>query len=473
MRPRGGSVCSDQEWRELEEMELVAAASDFETSPRARRAIGEKRWDDTDGLPALIPKSPAPCEVATPDRVAEEASERAGPRLFDKVRDVMRLKHYSIRTEEAYLNWIRRFIVFHSRGGRPSHEATACQASAPSTQLSVNRYQGQKSAEGNVALTGNSGTQKRIWRHPDELGTEEVREFLTSLAVDRKVAAATQNQALSALLFLYQQVLKKEIGWLDDVERAQRPVRLPVVCTAEEVRAILSEISGTTARLMANLLYGSGLRLMECVRLRVKDVDLAYNRITVRDGKGAKDRVTMLPVRLCEPLQRHLRKVKAQHEEDLAEGFGAVYLPFALERKHPNAAREWAWQYVFPSNRRSGDPRAEFSLTLPSPSGIGKDARGEEKEEGGGRKAEKGILRRHHVSEQILQRAVKEAVRRAKVAKPVSCHTFRHSFATHLLENGYDIRTVQELLGHKDVSTTMIYTHVLNRPGIGVQSPLD
>lgn len=322
--------------------------------------------------------------------------ERGRPRLFDRVREVMRFHHYSIRTEEAYLGWMRRFILFHGK------------------------------------------------RHPEELGTEAVREFLTDLAVEGKVAAATQNQALSALLFLYQQVLKKEIGWLSDVERAQRPAKLPVVCTPEEVRVILRAVRGGTPRLMAHLLYGSGLRLMECVRLRVKDVDLGYNQIVVRDGKGNKDRVTMLPVRLCQPLERHLSKVKHLHEEDVEEGHGDVYLPYALERKYRRASREWAWQYVFPSGRRSLDPREPGSPA-----------------------------RRHHVSEAVLQRAVKEAVRRSQVAKPVTCHTFRHSFATHLLENGYDIRTVQELLGHKDVSTTMVYTHVLNKPGIGVRSPLD
>lgn len=334
--------------------------------------------------------------------VAEE--EGGSRRLFDRIRELMRLKHYSVRTEEAYLGWIRRFIVFQS----PISEG------------------------------------KRQWRHPETMGKEEVRDFLTALAVKGKVAAATQNQALSALLFLYQQVLETEIGWLENVERARRPVRLPVVCTPGEVAAVLAEVRGGTARLMAQLLYGSGLRLMECVRLRVKDVDLAYNRITVRDGKGNKDRLTMLPVRLCEPLERHLRKVKAMHEEDLEEGFGAVYLPHALAKKYPRAAREWVWQYVFPSSRRSVDKR----------------------EPGAGE-------RRHHVTELLLQRAVKEAVRRSEIAKPVTCHTFRHSFATHLLENGYDIRTVQELLGHKDVSTTMIYTHVLSKPGLGVKSPWD
>ncbi len=324
------------------------------------------------------------------------AAASKSPRLLDQVRGVLRFHHYSIRTEEAYLGWIRRFVLFHGK------------------------------------------------RHPNELGAEEVRAFLTALAVEGKVAAPTQNQALSALLFLYQQVLKLEIGWLGEVERAQRPARLPVVCTQEEVRAILGKVSGPTTRLMAHLLYGSGLRLMECCRLRVKDVDLAYNQIVVRDGKGAKDRVTMLPVRLCQPLERHLRRMKMRHEDDLEEGFGTVYLPFALEKKYRKASREWAWQYVFAARRRSLDPRDPAAPE-----------------------------RRHHISEAVLQRAVKKAVHDSGVAKPVTCHTFRHSFATHLLENGYDIRTVQELLGHKDVSTTMIYTHVLNRPGLGVKSPLD
>jgi len=278
-------------------------------------------------------------------------------------------------------------------------------------------------------------------RHPAEMAEPEVGEFLTDLARVGNVSASTQNQALSALLFLYKEVLRQEIGWLKQVERAKKPARLPVVLSRDEVHKIFAHLHGT-ARLMAGLLYGSGLRLMECVRLRVKDVDFAYARITVRDTKGGRDRVTMLPVNLAAPLQRHLQKVKAQHEQDLADGFGEVWLPDGLARKYPNAAREWSWQFVFPSSRISVDPRSQ-------------------------------VKRRHHINESALQQAVKKAVRAARLTKPASCHTFRHSFATHLLENGYDIRTVQDLLGHKDVSTTMIYTHVLNKPGIGVKSPLD
>ena len=259
--------------------------------------------------------------------------------------------------------------------------------------------------------------------------------------MDKNVAASTQNQALSAILFLYREILKQPLDWLDGVERAKKPLKLPVVFTKEEVRAVLLQLEGLKW-LMASLLYGSGLRLMECVRLRVKDVDFGYNQIVVRNGKGNKDRVTVLPVSLKEPLQEHLAKVRALHNKDLREGFGRVYLPFALEKKYANANREWGWQYVFPSSKRSVDPRS-------------------------------GIVRRHHIAETVLQRAVKAAIRAAGITKPGSCHTFRHSFATHLLEAGYDIRTVQELLGHKDVSTTMIYTHVMNKGGQGVRSPID
>jgi integron integrase len=313
-------------------------------------------------------------------------------KLLDQVRDTLRLKHYSIRTENSYVDWIRRYILFHNK------------------------------------------------RHPREMGAPEVQAFLTHLAVKENVAASTQNQALSALLFLYREVLHKDLGPIDAL-RAQKPKRLPTVLTKDEVRKVIGNLSGTH-RLMASLLYGSGLRLMECLRLRVKDVDFARRAIIVRDGKGEQDRVTMLPESLIAPLQEHLQRVKRLHEEDLAKGYGSVYLPDALDRKYPNASREWIWQYVFPSDHLSTDPRS-------------------------------GVVRRHHLDESGLQKAVRAAARAAGINKRVTCHTFRHSFATHLLENGYDIRTVQELLGHKDVKTTMIYTHVLQRGGLAVRSPLD
>jgi len=315
------------------------------------------------------------------------------PRLLDQVREKLRVRHYSIRTEQAYVDWIKRFVLFHRK------------------------------------------------RHPETMGNREVSEFISHLATHRNVAASTQNQALSALVFLYQEVLGRELGWLDDLERAKRPSRLPVVLTQAEVRSVLAHLDGRH-ELMAKLLYGAGLRLMECVRLRVKDADFERGEILVRDGKGGKDRVSMLPQSATEALKNHLEKVRAIHEKDLAEGFGEVYLPFALEKKYQNAAREWGWQYVFPASKRSVDPRS-------------------------------GKERRHHIDEKSLQRAVKSAVRASRIAKPATCHTFRHSFATHLLESGYDIRTVQELLGHQDVSTTMIYTHVLNKGGKAVRSPLD
>jgi integron integrase len=264
---------------------------------------------------------------------------------------------------------------------------------------------------------------------------------LTHLAVDKHVAASTQNQALSALLFLYQQVLERKLDYIDKVERVKRPAKIPVVFTRDEARAVLARLKGDY-RLMAHLLYGSGLRLLECLRLRVKDIDFGYRQIVVREAKGMRERVTILPERLCRPLQAHLGRVKELHRQDLARGDGAVFLPSALHRKYPNAAREWAWQYVFPADKLSLDPR------------------GSEK-------------RRHHVGEKNLQNAVKQAIRDAGIAKAASCHTFRHSFATHLLESGYDIRTVQELLGHKDLATTMIYTHVCNRPGLNIRSPID
>jgi integron integrase len=315
------------------------------------------------------------------------------PKLLDQVRHKIRLKHYSIRTEQAYAGWIKRFILFHQK------------------------------------------------RHPASMGPPEVRTFLSHLAIERHVSASTQRQAWSAIAFLYREILEQDVSWLGDMERAKKPERLPVVFSRAEVRAVLARLDGQSW-LMASLLYGAGLRLMECVRLRVKDVDFGHQQILVRDGKGQKDRVTMLPQRVVEPLRLHLEKVKTLHEQELSEGFGEVYLPFALERKYPHASREWGWQYVFPSHKRSVDPRS-------------------------------GKVRRHHVDEKVLQRGVKKALREAHMTKPGSCHTFRHSFATHLLEAGYDIRTVQELLGHKDVRTTMIYTHVLNQGGKGVRSPLD
>jgi integron integrase len=318
------------------------------------------------------------------------------PKLLDRVRAAVRFNHYSPRTEQAYVDWIERFIRFHGI------------------------------------------------RHPQEMGAEEVRAFLTHLATELNVAASTQNQAFSALLFLYREVLKERLPWIDDIVRAKRPLKVPVVFTQAEARAVLSQITGM-ARLMAHLLYGSGLRVMECVRLRVKDVDLGYLQITVRDAKGGRQRVTMVPVNLVDALRKQLERVAELHREDVNAGFGEVDLPGALARKYPKANRELSWQYLFPGSRRL----------------IIVDAKDRSREQ------------RYHVDESLLQRAVKQAIREAGVHKAASCHTFRHSFATHLLENGYDIRTVQELLGHKDVSTTMIYTHVLNRPGIAVRSPLD
>ncbi len=323
----------------------------------------------------------------------QEQLKREGPRLLDQVRNTIRRKHYSIRTEHAYLGWIKRFILFHQK------------------------------------------------RHPMAMGKPKIEAFLTHLAVQGNVASSTQNQALNALLFLYKEVLQKEVDWLNNVTRAKKPARLPVVLTADAVQALLLQLEGTPW-LMASLLYGSGLRLMECLRLRVKDLELTRCEIIVRDGKGGRDRVTMLPERLVSHLKDQLGRVKSLHERDLAEGYGSVYLPQALARKYPNAGQELGWQYVFPASKRSVNPRT-------------------------------GTERRHHLHETVLQQAIKGAVRKAGILKPASCHTLRHSFATHLLENGYDIRTVQELLGHKDVRTTMIYTHVLNRGGKGVRSPLD
>ncbi len=337
----------------------------------------------------------APSVVPAPPSLVREAGQNSPrpPRLLDRVREANRLRHGSRSTEKSYIGWIRRFVVFHGK------------------------------------------------RHPAEMGAPEVVQFLSSLAVEGRVAASTQNQALSALLFLYRYVLQQEPPWLDEVVRARRPKHLPIVLTRDEVRAVISKLDGTP-RLMAALLYGSGLRLLECARLRVQDLDFAMNQIVVRDGKGAKDRVTVLPTVAKEPLTRHLLKVKRQHEADLAFGAGWVELPWALARKYPNAGREWPWQWTFPATRFYFDRST-------------------------------GQRRRHHLHESVLQRAVLDAVRRAGLSKRATPHTFRHSFATHLLEDGRDIRTVQELLGHNDVSTTMIYTHVLNRGPSGVTSPAD
>jgi len=321
------------------------------------------------------------------------SSNSTEPRLLDRLRGAIRRLHYSRRTEEAYIHWTKRFIYFHGK------------------------------------------------RHPAELGEAAVTAFLNYLATDRNVAASTQNQALSALLFLYKETLGIELDWLDGLVRAKRPQRMPVVLTKEELERLLDALEGIQW-LMASLLYGTGMRLMECLRLRAKDVDFGYKQILIRDGKGEKDRITMLPESLVEHLKSKMERARRIHDLDLREGFGEVHLPYALARKYPRAGFEWHWQYVFPSKNRSADPGD-------------------------------GVIRRHHLDESVLQRAVKTASRIAGISKPVHCHTLRHSFATHLLQSGYDIRTVQELLGHSDVSTTMIYTHVLNRGGRGVKSPLD
>ena len=316
-----------------------------------------------------------------------------GPRLLDEVRRHLRVKRYSLRTEAAYVGWIWRFILANGR------------------------------------------------RHPRELGGPEVEAFLSQLAVRRNVAASTQNQALSALLFLYRVVLGFDLPWMENVVRARRSRHVPTVLSREEVQRLLAHMEGRPW-LLASLLYGTGMRLMECLRLRVKDVDFARNEITVRNGKGGRDRRTMLPRSLVEPLQREVERARVLHTVDIAAGFGATWLPNALARKYPNAARDFGWQYLFPASRRSIDPHG-------------------------------GDERRQHVDDATLARALKGARQRSGIVKPLSAHTLRHSFATHLLETGYDIRTVQELLGHKDVATTQIYTHVLNRGAGGVLSPLD
>lgn len=322
-----------------------------------------------------------------------EAMEARPKKLLDQVRDVIRLKHYSYRTEQTYVYWIRRYILFHNK------------------------------------------------RHPKEMGCSEIEQFLTHLAVTEQVCASTQNQAFSAILFLYRSVLHLELDGPIEAMRAKRSRYLPTVLTSEEVQAVIGQLWGVN-KLVIQVLYGSGLRLSEGLRLRVKDVDFAQRQLIVRDTKGQESRVTVLPSCLIEPLQEHLQQVKQLHQQDLERGYGAAHLPFALERKYRYANRQWIWQFVFPAERFSRDPRS-------------------------------GIVHRYHLHETGIQRSLKQAVRAAGVDKRVSCHTFRHSFATHLLQAGYDIRTVQELLGHKDVKTTMIYTHVLNRGGRGVRSPLD
>jgi|SRR5581483_8488621 len=315
------------------------------------------------------------------------------PKLLDRVRGAIRARHYSRRTEEAYVGWIKRFIFFHNK------------------------------------------------RHPSAMGAEEVNAFLTALATDQNVSASTQGQALSALLFLYRYVLDDPLPWMEDLVRAQRPARLPVVLTVDEARMVLDHLDGVPL-LVAQLLYGSGLRLLEALRLRVKDIDFGRGQILVRDPKGRRDRATMLPRIVIDPLKRHLDRVRLVHQEDLRQGFGAVWLPDALARKFPSAEKEWSWQWTFPATSRWRD-------------------------------AATGIERRHHLHETVIQKAVRRAALASGLAKRVTCHTFRHSFATHLLERGQDIRTVQELLGHRDVATTMIYTHVLGLGAKGVRSPLD
>ncbi len=315
------------------------------------------------------------------------------PRFLEQVRHQLRMRHYSYRTEQQYLAWIRRYILHHGK------------------------------------------------RHPQTMGAAEVEAFLSYLAVDRNVAAATQSQALAALLFLYKHVLAVDLPWLDNIVRAKKPIRLPVVLSFSEVRAVLAQLDGAY-RLIASLLYGAGLRLMESLRLRVKDVDFEYCQITIRDGKGGKDRVTVLPQEIVPSLQAHLAATRERHMIAMRDGYGGVELPFSLDRKYPGAGQEWGWQYVFP---------AKSPITWEGSQSP----------------------RRHHVHEDSVQRHVRDAMRAAGITKPASCHTFRHCFATHLLERGSDIRTVQELLGHKDVSTTQIYTHVMRRGAGAVRSPLD
>lgn len=331
--------------------------------------------------------------IQTALEVIQPAATAKPKKLLEELRETIRLKHYSLKTEQTYVNWVKRYIFFHQK------------------------------------------------RHPKEMGATEVGAFLKHLAVDQNVAAKTQNQALNALVFLYKHVLKRNFGALENIPRAKGPQHLPEVMSVNEIQRILDALNGNH-RMMAELLYGTGVRLMELLRLRIKDVDFDRNVVMVRDGKGMKDRVTTLPLKIKERLKRHLDQVKNLHDEDLKKGLGSVYLPFALATKYPKADKEWRWQWLFPSKSLSEDPRT-------------------------------GVVRRHHIHQTVLQESIKRATRVAGINKRVSVHTFRHSFATHLLESGSDIRTVQELLGHKHVQTTMIYTHVLNRPGIAVKSPLD
>ena len=324
-----------------------------------------------------------------------------GKKLLDQVSDAIRVKHYSLRTEKTYKDWIKRYILFHNPGLSPSN----------------------------------------VKRHPKDMGVDEIQSFITHLATERTLSASSQNQALSAVMFLYRHVLKKEIDLPSDLIRAEKSKTLPVVLTHTEALDVINRMTGVS-QLMVKILYGSGLRLMECLRLRVKDIDFGNRQIIVRDGKGEDDRFTPLPDSIIPDLQFHLQAVQLTHQKDLKDGFGEIYLPYALAKKYPNAPREWIWQYLFPASARSMDP------------------------------ASKKIMR-HHADPSVLQKAVRNAAKLAKINKPISPHVFRHSFATHLLQNGYDIRTIQELLGHKDVKTTMIYTHVIHRGGSGVKSPLD
>ena len=315
------------------------------------------------------------------------------PKLLDQLKERIRAKHYSIRTEKAYSYWVKYFVKFHN------------------------------------------------YKHPVQMSAQHVQEFLNYLAVKENVSASTQNQALNSINFLYKEILQQPFGNMNNITWAKNTKRLPVVLSPDETLSLLAHLDGVS-RLMAEILYGSGLRLMECIRLRVKDIDFNLNQIVVRFGKGAKDRITVLPDKLKEPLKNQIAKVVSLHQQDLRDGYGSVYLPFALAKKFPNANKEIGWQYLFPAAKISTDPRS-------------------------------GAKRRHHISEDLLQKQVKLAAAKNGIKKHVTCHTLRHSFATHLLKNGYDIRTVQELLGHSDVKTTMIYTHVLNQGGLGVKSPLD